>query len=237
MFSRPTSLSVPVAKPADMAPALAVADRSDLLGSSLMSGPSSYLAGDELNEEDLWNDDSAVDEPRAEEAVDVVAPKAEIPVSKPSRVSVVSRLDTSSLVHDNSRSRPKGLSLLTQQLNATNPGGISGDIVKISTGVTPSVVIPRLAAVRDTARPLRRASAPVNVPDWSRMVGSKPQIVEVQLDEEEAPGMIPPHELVARQYAQSVTFSVLEGVGRTLRGRDLDHVRTEVLRKTGFIDN
>ncbi|KAL2345248.1 hypothetical protein Fmac_006533 [Flemingia macrophylla] len=50
--------------------------------------------------------------------------------------------------------------------------------------------------------------------------------------------MLPPHELVARGSGVSpkTTFSVLEGVGRTLKGRDLRQVRNAVLRKTGFLD-
>lgn len=54
-------------------------------------------------------------------------------------------------------------------------------------------------------------------------------------DEEE---MLPPHEIVARGSGVSpnTTFSVLEGVGRTLKGRDLRRVRNAVLYRTGFLD-
>lgn len=50
--------------------------------------------------------------------------------------------------------------------------------------------------------------------------------------------MLPPHEIVARGSGVSpkTTFSVLEGVGRTLKGRDLCQVRNAVLRRTGFLD-
>lgn len=50
--------------------------------------------------------------------------------------------------------------------------------------------------------------------------------------------MLPPHELVARGSGVSpkTTFSVLEGVGRTLKGRDLRQVRNAIWRKTGFLD-
>lgn len=50
--------------------------------------------------------------------------------------------------------------------------------------------------------------------------------------------MLPPHELVARGSGLSArtTFSVLEGVGRTLKGRDLRQVRNAIWRKTGFLD-
>ncbi|KAL0304455.1 UNVERIFIED_CONTAM: hypothetical protein Sradi_6313600 [Sesamum radiatum] len=52
---------------------------------------------------------------------------------------------------------------------------------------------------------------------------------EVEGEEE----MVPPHVIVARSH---VTFSVFEGAGRTLKGRDLRRVRNAVFQKTGFID-
>ena len=51
-------------------------------------------------------------------------------------------------------------------------------------------------------------------------------------DEEEE--MVPPHVIVARSHVTN--FSVFEGVGRTLKGRDLRRVRNDVLQKTGFLD-
>jgi len=53
-------------------------------------------------------------------------------------------------------------------------------------------------------------------------------------DEEE---MVPPHEFVARNSAQSpmLAYSVLEGIGRTLKGRDMRQVRNAVWRQTGFL--
>lgn len=46
--------------------------------------------------------------------------------------------------------------------------------------------------------------------------------------------MLPPHEIVAMKLKS--TSSVLEGVGRTLKGRDLRQVRNAVWRQTGFLD-
>lgn len=56
-------------------------------------------------------------------------------------------------------------------------------------------------------------------------------------DDEEEEEMVPPHELVARNSAQSpmLAYSVLEGIGRTLKGRDLRQVRNAVWRQTGFL--
>ena len=49
---------------------------------------------------------------------------------------------------------------------------------------------------------------------------------------------VPPHEIIARRLARSQisSFSVFEGVGRTLKGRDLSKVRNAILTKTGFIE-
>ncbi|KAJ8536936.1 hypothetical protein K7X08_035337 [Anisodus acutangulus] len=78
-------------------------------------------------------------------------------------------------------------------------------------------------------------SAPVNVPVWQKKdgpVGGLDRFDEVD-DELEDEEMIPPHVMVAQSH---VTFSVFEGVGRTLKGRDLRRVRNVVFQKTGFID-
>lgn len=50
--------------------------------------------------------------------------------------------------------------------------------------------------------------------------------------------IVPPHEYIARRLArtQISSFSVSEGIGRKLKGRDLSQVRNDVLRKTGFLE-
>jgi hypothetical protein len=50
--------------------------------------------------------------------------------------------------------------------------------------------------------------------------------------------VVPPHELVAKQEAKngrvSMTSSVTEGAGRTLKGREVCKVRDAVWKQTGF---
>ncbi|KAK7396709.1 hypothetical protein VNO78_17867 [Psophocarpus tetragonolobus] len=72
------------------------------------------------------------------------------------------------------------------------------------------------------------ASRRTNVHDFSRVLD----------DNDDDDEMLPPHEIVLRGSGVSpkTTFSVLEGVGRTLKGRDLRQVRNAVLRQTGFLD-
>lgn len=84
------------------------------------------------------------------------------------------------------------------------------------------------------------SSAPVNVPDWSKIYrvdsvesfhDSDDGVDDHELD------MVPPHEYLARGYGRSrksTTNSVFEGVGRTLKGRDMSRVRNAVWSQTGF---
>uniref|UniRef100_A0A1D1ZAQ5 LEC14B n=1 Tax=Anthurium amnicola TaxID=1678845 RepID=A0A1D1ZAQ5_9ARAE len=57
-------------------------------------------------------------------------------------------------------------------------------------------------------------------------------------DGDEEDGMVPPHEWIARRLArtQISSFSMCEGAGRTLKGRDLSKVRNAVLTRTGFLE-
>ncbi|KAK7404851.1 hypothetical protein VNO78_05857 [Psophocarpus tetragonolobus] len=83
-------------------------------------------------------------------------------------------------------------------------------------------------------------SAPVNVPILSMKAHRRHREFDDVDDEEdeEEEEMVPPHEIVARNSAQSpmLAYSVLEGIGRTLKGRDLRQVRNAVWRQTGFLD-
>ncbi|XP_074564472.1 protein S40-6-like [Curcuma longa] len=81
------------------------------------------------------------------------------------------------------------------------------------------------------------ASAPMDVPAWPRHLragsGGPPPDPEV----EDAAGAewLPPHEYLARAHGRSAaTASVLEGAGRTLKGRDMSRVRDAVWSQTGF---
>lgn len=83
-------------------------------------------------------------------------------------------------------------------------------------------------------------SAPVNVPDWSKILRVESVESLYELDEgwdDHDSEMVPPHEYLARENARSgkaTTTSVFEGVGRTLKGRDLRRVRDAVWSQTGF---
>lgn len=92
------------------------------------------------------------------------------------------------------------------------------------------------------------ASVPVNIPDWSKILkdeyrDSRRRAAEDSDDDDGYGGgedsvRVPPHEFLARQMARTriVSFSVHEGVGRTLKGGDLTRVRNAIWEKTGFQD-
>ncbi|GMJ10317.1 hypothetical protein like AT4G04630 [Hibiscus trionum] len=103
----------------------------------------------------------------------------------------------------------------------------------------------------------QQQSAPVNIPDWSKFTrNNKSKKGSLWHDdddgdendnnneddddeeEEEFDSKLPPHEFLAKRQARSQisSFSVFEGVGRKLKGRDLRKVRNAVLTKTGFLE-
>ena len=80
-------------------------------------------------------------------------------------------------------------------------------------------------------------SAPVNVPDWHNILRVDSVESLHDSDDDREWEMVPPHEYLAREYAASrktAATSVLEGVGRTLKGRDMSRVRDAVWSQTGF---
>ncbi|XP_010545225.1 PREDICTED: uncharacterized protein LOC104817669 [Tarenaya hassleriana] len=79
----------------------------------------------------------------------------------------------------------------------------------------------------------RQHSAPVNVPDWSRVHRGKPKKA-ASSDDDDDDDVSPEAYFMGR--IRSPSFSVIEGAGRTLKGRDLSKVRNAVLKKTGFLE-
>ncbi|CAL9088663.1 unnamed protein product, partial [Musa textilis] len=79
------------------------------------------------------------------------------------------------------------------------------------------------------------ASAPVDVPAWAWALQTDSGGPSPEREEEDADGeWLPPHEYLARAHGRSLATSVLEGAGRTLKGRDMSRVRDAVWSQTGF---
>ncbi|XP_022756578.1 uncharacterized protein LOC111304303 [Durio zibethinus] len=88
-------------------------------------------------------------------------------------------------------------------------------------------------------------SLPVNIPDWSKILREEHKDNSrrrSESDDDDVAGddwleggvRIPPHEFLAR--TRIASFSVHEGIGRTLKGRDLRRVRNAIFEKIGFQD-
>lgn len=80
-------------------------------------------------------------------------------------------------------------------------------------------------------------SAPVNVPDWSKIyrVDSVESMHDEGIDDDvNGSEMIPPHLYLYARSQKMAATSVFEGVGRTLKGRDMRRVRDAVWSQTGF---
>ncbi|XP_010276118.1 PREDICTED: uncharacterized protein LOC104610944 [Nelumbo nucifera] len=133
---------------------------------------------------------------------------------------------------------------------------------------TASRMIPRAANNPTYEAKVHQQSAPVNIPDWSKIYrksskgasgsfrdgssslrgshkgaflnddGESDDAAHDDEDDDDDDDMIPPHEWIARKLARSQisSFSVCEGAGRTLKGRDLSKVRNAVLTRTGFLE-
>ncbi|WVZ59351.1 hypothetical protein U9M48_009504 [Paspalum notatum var. saurae] len=94
------------------------------------------------------------------------------------------------------------------------------------------------------------SSVPVNIPDWSKILGAEYAgccagargwaAHDDRGDDDAAPGAgrrwVPPHEMLQCRERAAASFSVREGAGRTLKGRDLRRVRNAIWEKTGFQD-
>ncbi|KAK4730959.1 hypothetical protein R3W88_023947 [Solanum pinnatisectum] len=86
---------------------------------------------------------------------------------------------------------------------------------------------------------INATSLPVNIPDWSKILGDEKGNLgkNIMFDDDgdfDNENRIPPHEYLARTRVAS--FSVHEGIGRTLKGRDLSRVRNAIWKKIGFED-
>ncbi|KAF4382188.1 hypothetical protein F8388_008674 [Cannabis sativa] len=103
------------------------------------------------------------------------------------------------------------------------------------------------------AKTTASSSVPVNVPDWSKILKDDykdhSKVRDFDFDDEgeiegedhavagggfDGGDWIPPHEYLAR--TRGASLSVHEGVGRTLKGRDLWRVRNAIWKKVGFED-
>ncbi|CAN8301067.1 unnamed protein product [Cochlearia groenlandica] len=103
-------------------------------------------------------------------------------------------------------------------------------------------------SIRSVKKPSNRPSSavapsslPINVPDWAKILrkeqrDSHRKHIEVHDGDffDASGGVLPPHEYLAK--TRMASFSVHEGVGRTLKGRDLSRVRNAIFEIIGYQD-
>ncbi|XP_047307487.1 uncharacterized protein LOC124910975 [Impatiens glandulifera] len=91
---------------------------------------------------------------------------------------------------------------------------------------------PRKTSTSDTAG----RSLPVNIParDWGKTKKTAEENFDDDDELDEGIMGLAPHEYLARTRVASL--SVHEGIGRTLKGRDLSRVRDAIWKQTGFED-
>ncbi|KAK8700541.1 hypothetical protein V6N13_018935 [Hibiscus sabdariffa] len=131
-----------------------------------------------------------------------------------------------------------------QKPSISSSASSSSSVTSTPSRLIPSIPKPPQERVPIVASPssslgIYHQSAPVNVPILVKVMRKNRGLDDdLELDVEEEGEMLPPHEIVARSLAQSpvLACSVLEGVGRTLKGRDLRKVRNAIWRQTGFLD-
>lgn len=220
--------------------------QSSFLSSSSFSltyeGPSvksesSEASVEELFEEDIW--DVGTDASSADDDHEFITTRNQVNTQE---LSIPENATTStpySSFQDNSRQAGLLSLLVANSKDSTPDVQVESEKASDYLGGAAPLGIPNMPKPTDNSRILRRASAPMDVPIWNKTNERQLRVLNSKENGEEGSKeiMVPPHEIMAREYAQSVRFSVYEGVGRTLKGRDLSHVRAAILRKTGFINS
>ncbi|KAL3532119.1 hypothetical protein ACH5RR_005640 [Cinchona calisaya] len=203
---------------------------------ALAASEDNSVSGDELNEDDVfWTGDFS--EPRGR----CSSPSTVTHMRQPEKFGILAALSddhrnpNQSLLYRKPSLSPNTLAFHKTPLSASpaQPSPFSRPI--------PSIPNPQNYNSYSQSVPARKfqQSAPVNVPMMPRKLKNG-SLADVDIDDNDADDeMLPPHEIVARGSAAGspkTTLSVLEGVGRTLKGRDLRQVRNAVWRQTGFLD-
>lgn len=139
-------------------------------------------------------------------------------------------------------------------MDSSNGGSSSSSKQKSRKNGGSGSVMRRFSSPRSIPRGGAGQSAPVDSSDWSKVIKKKAKKypsssvdddsdddhghVGGDVDDDDDGEMVPPHEILARRFAktQIASHSMCEGVGRTLKGRDLSKLRNAILTKTGFLE-
>ncbi|KAJ9543701.1 hypothetical protein OSB04_023408 [Centaurea solstitialis] len=204
--------------------------------SGVISGGSS-VAGDDFSEDDVfWTGDFAEQKRQTGDPVKVSNWNPSGSANNHQSFRHQDKFGIlAALPEDNGR-KPSNRPVLNRR-NPTVSSPTTTTPASSSSRLIPSIPRPNKQQERDFSQsmPLKfQQSAPVNVPIFARKPRTGGELADVEIGEDDEEEMLPPHEIVARGSSNSphTTFSVLEGAGRTLKGRDLRLVRNAVWRKT-----
>ncbi|XP_073157345.1 uncharacterized protein [Henckelia pumila] len=187
----------------------------------------------ELSEHDIFSSPSGSSSPS------ILDPTVNAKNQGQKNHGILAALNDSSKARSGSSSRP-----VFNHKASTTVSLSSSSSTSPSTSFSSRIMIPKrpppLPSQAERMR-LYHQSAPVNVPVIPEALRKKAMefdgVLLEEEEEEEGNGVIlPPHEVVAARHSPLLACSVMEGAGRTLKGRDLRQVRNAVWRKTGFSD-
>ncbi|KAF8018042.1 hypothetical protein BT93_H3061 [Corymbia citriodora subsp. variegata] len=223
------------------------------LSSARASTSSAAAVGDELNEDDFfWTGDYTADGVQHNhQPSSSTPPSSSSSSSSPDpwhhlrKASPVGASESFGVLAALPENEPR--SVFNHKASISSPTSSSASSSASSSRMISIPTVPkpppeRLLQVASSSSGSRyHRSAPVNVPAFPPLMLRRcREIDEIDDDyDEDGEGtMLPPHEIVARSLARSpmIACSVLEGAGRTLKGRDLRQVRNAIFRQTGFLD-
>ncbi|KAM0915414.1 hypothetical protein ACQ4PT_010827 [Festuca glaucescens] len=171
---------------------------------------------------------------------DVVWSSSRTSYSPSSSISTASSPSPTPSPYSNGQRWPLSSSSSSSRALPSGGAGLSALIADEHTR-SPTAAIPAAARPEKQRHPQPyHQSAPVAVPAWSRATADRrrreaeQEAAEEDNDEDDDEPVVPPHEMAARRAAAAA--SVMEGAGRTLKGRDLRRMRNAVWRTTGFLD-
>ncbi|KAL8144009.1 hypothetical protein V2J09_017041 [Rumex salicifolius] len=197
-------------------------------------------AGDELSEDDVfWSGDSAESSGPLSSSSYITSaapPGGRDHRSSPKAFGRVESFGILAALPEMEQERSNRRSIFNHKNSSTTPASASALASSSTSRMIP--VIPRPPPERTFSASLKYQSAPMNVPmmlrrnDFDRHQKGRLLEENEELEEDDEEGeMLPPHEIVARQSVKSpvLSSSVLEGAGRTLKGRDLRQVRNAMV--------
>ncbi|XWS71454.1 hypothetical protein CRYUN_Cryun03dG0139300 [Craigia yunnanensis] len=210
---------------------------------------SSFAAGEELNEDDIFlsgdfsensngsNSAGGLQNPLHQTTSPSSSPRNHKSFPHSENFGILAAIRDPSRPHSHFYQKPSISTSSSSSSPATSASSSSSRLIPL----IPKPPQERIPIVSSSSSSLGRInqSVPVNVPMLAKKMRKNREFDDdYDVDVEEEGEMLPPHEIVARSLAQSpmLACSVLEGVGRTLKGRDLRQVRNAVWRQTGFLD-